>query len=139
MAWQMLEPLQARGHGRTTYVVPVQDPKAAVALVQDEPFHVKQTQAYCAGHYDAWDPKITTFPGLYVVGAAAARLLQRLQHIAPMFKVCGRKQVVCVCLVVLCFAQRCKARWCTSGVFLFLQVCHERVAWPALGQSTWLR
>ncbi|KZV70315.1 glycosyltransferase family 59 protein [Peniophora sp. CONT] len=32
----------------------------------DEPFHVPQVQAYCDGHWDVWDPKITTPPGLYV-------------------------------------------------------------------------
>ncbi|KAI8466453.1 MAG: DIE2/ALG10 family-domain-containing protein [Monoraphidium minutum] len=43
----------------------------------DEPFHVPATQRYCAGDFGTWDPKITTFPGLYVIGAAyawAARL-----------------------------------------------------------------
>lgn len=40
----------------------------------DEIFHVPQTQQYCAGHWDVWDPKITTFPGLYVVGVVAARI-----------------------------------------------------------------
>jgi hypothetical protein len=29
-------------------------------------------QLYCKGHLLTWDPKITTFPGLYVVGAAYA-------------------------------------------------------------------
>ncbi len=43
-----------------------------------------QTQRYCAGDFAHWDPKITTFPGLYVAGAgfgralhAASRLLGR--------------------------------------------------------------
>ena len=40
----------------------------------DEPFHVKQTQAYCAGHFSTWDEKITTFPGLYALGTGAAWL-----------------------------------------------------------------
>ena len=33
-------------------------------VAQDEPFHVPQAQAYCRGDYWAWDPKITTPPGL---------------------------------------------------------------------------
>ena len=33
----------------------------------DEPFHVKQTQEYCAGNWSVWDEKITTFPGLYLL------------------------------------------------------------------------
>ena len=40
----------------------------------DELFHVKQTQTYCAGDWSmaSYDPAITTPPGLYAVGAAAA-------------------------------------------------------------------
>ena len=41
----------------------------------DEPFHLRQTQAYCAGRWSEWDEKITTFPGLYLLGTASARLL----------------------------------------------------------------
>jgi hypothetical protein len=33
---------------------------------------VPATQRYCAGDFRTWDPKITTFPGLYVLGAAYA-------------------------------------------------------------------
>ncbi|CAH0491033.1 unnamed protein product [Peronospora farinosa] len=33
----------------------------------DEIFHVPQAQKYCNGRFDEWDPKITTFPGLYLV------------------------------------------------------------------------
>lgn len=45
---------------------------AHVSVVQDEPFHVPMARHYCAGNLTAWDPKITTFPGLYVIGAAYA-------------------------------------------------------------------
>ncbi len=44
----------------------------------DEIFHVKQTQVYCDGRYDEWDPKITTLPGLYVYALGAARALAAL-------------------------------------------------------------
>lgn len=40
----------------------------------DEIFHVPQSDRYCRGILD-WDPKITTFPGLYLVSAPIARLL----------------------------------------------------------------
>eukprot|EP00743_Colponemidia_sp_Colp-15_P007020 GILK01007576.1.p1 GENE.GILK01007576.1~~GILK01007576.1.p1 ORF type:complete len:476 (-),score=56.38 GILK01007576.1:150-1526(-) len=33
----------------------------------DEPFHVGQARHYCAHEFSQWDPKITTFPGLYLV------------------------------------------------------------------------
>ena len=36
---------------------------------------VQQTQAYCAGRFAEWDEKITTFPGLYPLGAGAAWLV----------------------------------------------------------------
>lgn len=39
---------------------------------QDEPFHIPQTQQYCSGDFQGWDPKITTFPGLYLLGTVWA-------------------------------------------------------------------
>ncbi|KAI9216013.1 DIE2/ALG10 family-domain-containing protein [Blastocladiella britannica] len=39
----------------------------------DEPFHVPQAQAYCAGRFDVWDPKLTTPPGLYWLTLAILR------------------------------------------------------------------
>ncbi|KAK9789925.1 hypothetical protein WJX73_006242 [Symbiochloris irregularis] len=41
----------------------------------DEVFHVRQTQQYCKGDFASWDPKITTFPGLYITGASHAALI----------------------------------------------------------------
>lgn len=35
--------------------------------VIDEDFHLKQAKEFCNGHFSKWDPKITTFPGLYLV------------------------------------------------------------------------
>ncbi|KAL4152436.1 hypothetical protein PRNP1_009366 [Phytophthora ramorum] len=44
----------------------------------DEVFHAPQAHKYCQRRFDEWDPKITTFPGLYLVSTlyseAAARL-----------------------------------------------------------------
>jgi alpha-1,2-glucosyltransferase len=40
-----------------------------------------QTQLYCAGRWREWDPKITTFPGLYLVGAALGRLAHAAQQL----------------------------------------------------------
>jgi alpha-1,2-glucosyltransferase len=50
---------------------------------QDEPFHVPQTQRYCEGRWGEWDPKITTFPGLYLFGTAAARAVGAAQRLLP--------------------------------------------------------
>lgn len=41
----------------------------------DEVFHLRQCQAYCRGQFDQWDDKITTPPGLYLLGLAYARAL----------------------------------------------------------------
>lgn len=49
--------------------------------MQDEPFHVPQTQRYCKGNFVEWDPKITTFPGLYLIGAAWAKLLHSISSL----------------------------------------------------------
>ena len=43
----------------------------------DEIFHVPQTQQYCRGEWAAWDPMITTFPGVYVFSTAIARAAAR--------------------------------------------------------------
>lgn len=52
--------------------------KYAHQMYMDEPFHVPQTQHYCHGRLDVWDPKITTLPGLYAVGAVYAHLSKGL-------------------------------------------------------------
>ncbi|KAK2626349.1 hypothetical protein QTJ16_004611 [Diplocarpon rosae] len=39
----------------------------------DEVFHIPQAQAYCHGRYDAWDPKLTTPPGLYIFASVYAK------------------------------------------------------------------
>lgn len=41
----------------------------------DEIFHLRQCQTYCAGRFSEWDSKITTPPGLYLLGYAYARAL----------------------------------------------------------------
>ncbi|XP_002121247.2 dol-P-Glc:Glc(2)Man(9)GlcNAc(2)-PP-Dol alpha-1,2-glucosyltransferase [Ciona intestinalis] len=33
----------------------------------DEIFHVPQAQKFCDGHFNEWDPKITTLPGMYIM------------------------------------------------------------------------
>ena len=60
---------------------PAVKPAARPAAPQDEPFHVPQTQRYCAGDFAHWDPKITTFPGLYVAGAGFGRALHALSRL----------------------------------------------------------
>ena len=40
----------------------------------DEIFHVRQAQAYCRGEYGVWDPKITTYPGVYLLSSGLHRL-----------------------------------------------------------------
>ena len=46
-----------------------------VAPYMDEIFHIPQAQHYCQGHFFHWDPKITTFPGLYLYTAAVQKIL----------------------------------------------------------------
>lgn len=57
---------------------------------QDEPFHVPMAQQYCAGDLVSWDPKITTFPGLYYLGAGYAWLSHLL-----LYPFVGAKLVGC--------------------------------------------
>jgi len=44
----------------------------------DEIFHIPQAQAYCAGNYSEWNPKITTLPGLYLFSVGLLRPLHLL-------------------------------------------------------------
>jgi hypothetical protein len=46
--------------------------------MQDEIFHIPQAQHYCRGEFSSWDPKITTFPGLYLYSSALPALLKLL-------------------------------------------------------------
>ena len=55
--------------------------------VQDEPFHVPMTQRYCQGDFLYWDPKVTTFPGLYIIGLLYAKLSGLLLIFMPGPKV----------------------------------------------------
>ena len=76
---------------------------------QDEPFHVPQTQRYCRGDFAHWDPKITTFPGLYAAGAAygrALRALSQLWRLLPLAAVCNTSALrsLNVLLAGACFA-----------------------------------
>lgn len=42
----------------------------------DEIFHIPQAQAYCAGDFHIWDPKLTTPPGLYAFTTIFCNLAQ---------------------------------------------------------------
>jgi alpha-1,2-glucosyltransferase len=42
---------------------------------QDEVFHIRQAQHYCARRWDIWDPKITTPPGVYLLSYVARPVL----------------------------------------------------------------
>lgn len=44
-------------------------------IFQDEVFHVRQAQHYCQGHFEIWDPKITTPPGLYFLSVILSPVL----------------------------------------------------------------
>lgn len=52
-------------------------PTTPILQMQDEVYHVRQTQRFCTGDLE-YDPMITTFPGVYVVGVLWARALQLL-------------------------------------------------------------
>ncbi|CAI5730465.1 unnamed protein product [Hyaloperonospora brassicae] len=41
----------------------------------DEIFHIPQAQHYCQDRFHEWDPKLTTFPGLYLVSTLCTRAL----------------------------------------------------------------
>jgi hypothetical protein len=52
----------------------------------DEPLHAAQAQRFCAGRYDEWDDRITTFPGLYIWSSAVARLARKSTCDIPLLR-----------------------------------------------------
>ncbi|KAL8563505.1 hypothetical protein ACOMHN_066172 [Nucella lapillus] len=54
----------------------------------DEIFHVPQVQQYCDGNFTAWDPMITTLPGLY---------LATVPVLYPLAMVVGSPDIMTVC------------------------------------------
>jgi len=54
---------------------------------QDEIFHITQTQRYCAGEWTTWDPKITTFPGLYIYAALVQKAYALMLPYWPLTEV----------------------------------------------------
>ncbi|KAL3673879.1 hypothetical protein V7S43_001566 [Phytophthora oleae] len=44
----------------------------------DEIFHIPQAHKYCQGRLHEWDPKITTFPGLYMVSTLYVKAISAL-------------------------------------------------------------
>ena len=45
---------------------------------KDEIYHIPQAQKYCHENFLEWDPKITTFPGLYITSYIIYKLLALL-------------------------------------------------------------
>lgn len=50
----------------------------------DEIFHLRQTARYCEGRWSEWDNKITTPPGLYVLGVGYGRALELVSRISSL-------------------------------------------------------
>ena len=42
----------------------------------DEIFHLRQCQTYCDYKFTQWDDKITTPPGLYIIGFVYSKLIE---------------------------------------------------------------
>ncbi|PBK77176.1 glucosyltransferase [Armillaria solidipes] len=74
----------------------------------DEPFHIPQAQAYCRGEFTTWDPKITTPPGLYVMGLMLKSVFM-FKCTIPMLRLTTTLILLALPLVLtrlLCFHQR---------------------------------
>lgn len=52
--------------------------------MQDEIFHVPQTQQYCSGAWWVWDDKITTLPGLYGISACIYHVISRIPFLSTL-------------------------------------------------------
>lgn len=54
----------------------------------DEIFHLRQCYTYCEYKFDVWDEKITTPPGLYILGFLYAKMVS-LSSVIPLKYLCG--------------------------------------------------
>ncbi|KYR00865.1 glycosyltransferase [Tieghemostelium lacteum] len=52
----------------SSFIFSVFNQHISTELVVDELFHYRQTKTYCQYKFSEWDDKITTLPGLYVLG-----------------------------------------------------------------------
>lgn len=61
----------------------------------DEIFHLRQCQTYCALRFDIWDHKITTPPGLYILGMVYAEVVKRITFTSEsLVSVCENMNVL---------------------------------------------
>jgi alpha-1,2-glucosyltransferase len=51
--------------------------------LQDEIFHIPQAQRYCKGHFDYYDAKLTTPPGLYIISVGFAKVFAFVMRFIP--------------------------------------------------------
>ena len=58
----------------------------------DEIFHIPQAQQYCSGNFSAWDPKITTLPGLYIFTVG---LLEPVHSVATVLGLYIKRSGLC--------------------------------------------
>ena len=74
MSASVQQPL-GQGHFPGTHCSSCVVMRTARMRMQDEVYHVRQTQRFCTGSLQ-YDPMITTFPGVYVVGVIWSQALR---------------------------------------------------------------
>ena len=97
---------------------------------QDEWFHVPQTQQYCRGDFKHWDPKITTFPGLYLLSTPYAKAVGWLQG---YLSVHGEAQELCSTGVL-----RSLNVLLAAGFFAVMQQLYKRLHPQAISEDATL-
>ncbi|ODV66454.1 hypothetical protein HYPBUDRAFT_110443 [Hyphopichia burtonii NRRL Y-1933] len=61
----------------------------------DEIFHLRQCQTYCDYRFDEWDNKITTPPGLYLLGFAYTNLIRVIgMNSSSLDAICADKNIL---------------------------------------------
>ena len=97
---------------------------------QDEWFHVPQTQRFCRGEFKYWDPKITTFPGLYLLSTPYAKVVGWLQgYLVPQ----GEAQELCSTGVL-----RSLNVLLAAGFFAVMQQLYKRLHHQAISEDATL-
>jgi DIE2/ALG10 family len=116
--------------------------------LQDEVFHIRQTQRFCTGNLD-YDSMITTFPGVYILGVIWSLVLRLVSwgpavlsgtSPLPMVRVTALSNGSSKCLAHTAIA-RCKkgAMWIMPYVHAQQMLLYSLQVWelPGAGAGLW--
>ena len=87
----------------------------------DEIFHIPQAEHFCRGDFDYWDPKITTFPGLYYISYVFYKVLSLAKPITCTPVVLRAVNVI-LSYGLLFILKECRSKVIVLACIIFINV-----------------